>query len=418
MVDGKDDLLAKADALAAHATRVFKPRTPITDKELFAGRWTELTTIQDAVNQPGLHVVIYGERGVGKTSLANVVSPTIWALDHFGREGENVPDRLVIKVVANSGDTFSTIWNSLLAEVHWPHDGGVNVPTQQAFGLPTVLKIDDVRRVLSHATGAVYIVDEFDQARTASKQFTELIKTLSDLAVDCTIILVGVSDTVDTLVAEHASVPRAIVQVGLERMKPDELSLILTNAEKGLNLKFTEEAANLIIHVSQGLPHYTHLIGLHAVRSAAHRFSLSLVERDDVFEALKNSVKQAEQTVTEKHSTAIHSSHKEALYRHILLACALAAARSHDSLGYFVPSAVVSPLSEILQRPVTIATFRNHLIEFCEEKRGKILERDGQPWGFRYRFHNPLLVPYIFMDGLDAAITSGKSLVQMLAEKT
>jgi hypothetical protein len=59
-----DDLIAKAEALAAQAGKFFTPRTPITTKELFAGRWNELTAIQDAVNQPGLHPIIYGERGV------------------------------------------------------------------------------------------------------------------------------------------------------------------------------------------------------------------------------------------------------------------------------------------------------------------------------------------------------------------
>jgi hypothetical protein len=99
-----------------------------------------------------------------------------------------------------------------------------------------------------------------------------------------------------------------------------------------LGIRFDVDAAKLVVHVSQGLPHYTHLIALNSVRSAAHRWSLTRVSREDVFEGLKKAVKQAEQTVTGKHSTAIHSSQKTALYRHVLFACALAAARSHDSL--------------------------------------------------------------------------------------
>lgn len=411
-------LMAKADALSAKAATVFTPRTPITTKDLFAGRWSELTQISDAVHHPGLHPIIYGERGVGKTSLANVVRPTIWALENYGKKEEDVHQRLVVKAVANSGDSFSSIWHRLFGEVSWPahDDPEKQVRTRDAFSLPDRLSIDDVRRVLSHVDGAVFIVDEFDQVRReVSKGFTELIKALTDLVVDCTIILVGVSETVDRLVANHASISRAMSQVRLERMKPDELKLILNTAEKTLETQFTPEATNLIVHVSQGLPHYTHLIGLHAVRSAASRLSLTKVERDDVLDALKKSVKQAEQTVTEKHSTATHSAHKSALYRQVLLACAMAAARSHDARGYFIPSAVVDPLEKILGRPVTIATFSNHLAEFCRAKRGSVLERDGQPWGYRYRFYDPLLVPFVFMDGLEGKITSGQGLVQMLS---
>src|SRR4051794_17588267 len=114
---GRSLTAQEAETLAARAAKVFKPRTPITTRELFAGRWNELTAVADAVNQTGLHVVIYGERGVGKTSLANVIDPTIWTLDRFGKDGQEVPVRVVVKTVATSGDTFSSIWQKLLTDI-------------------------------------------------------------------------------------------------------------------------------------------------------------------------------------------------------------------------------------------------------------------------------------------------------------
>src|ERR1700685_4592116 len=126
-----NERMEKADLLAAKAIDVFKPRTPITVRELFAGRWGELTTIRDAARQAGLHVVVYGERGVGKTSLANVVRPTIWALDNYGKE-DAPSDRLVVTCVANSMDTFASIWHKLFAEVQWP-DGNGLISTIEAF---------------------------------------------------------------------------------------------------------------------------------------------------------------------------------------------------------------------------------------------------------------------------------------------
>ena len=351
----------ESQALSAQAAKVFQPRTPIATKELFAGRWTELTTIADAVNQTGLHVVIYGERGVGKTSLANVLKSTLWAFDRFGKEGQEVPERLVIKTVASSGDTFSSIWRKLFKDLTLkdnrptigliPTTREARISLETAYGLGEQISVDDVRRILLTTPGAVFIIDEFDRAaQETSKEFTDLIKALSDFAVDCTVVLVGVSGTIDQLIADHASIGRAISQIFLRRMTPKELREILANAENSLPVTFSDESANLIVHVSQGLPHYTHLIGLHAVRIAAcDRFS-RYVERDDVFAALKEAVKQAEQTARDKHSKATHSAHKEALYRQVLLACALTAARSQDPLGYFNASAVVEPLSAILGR--------------------------------------------------------------------
>ncbi len=417
----------EANTLAALASKVFQPRTPITTKDLFAGRWSELTKISDAVNQAGLHVVIYGERGVGKTSLANVVSPTVHTLDKFGKEEAGSSARIIIKSIGNTGDTFSTIWDKLFSHITWPAEkpsaGLGNTPKKltltirEAHSLSGDLTVDQVRKVLTALPGSVFIIDEFDRtADGTSKQMTDLMKTLSDLGTDCTVIVVGVSETVGNLVADHASISRALVQIPLPRMKPDELRLILANAEKTLGISFLEDAASLIVHVSQGLPHYTHLIGLHAVRKAATGRMSKLIERRDVLAALKEAVKEAEQTVTQKHSTATHSSHKDALYRQVLLACALAAARSHDPLGYFNPSEVVKPLSAILGREVSIATFTNHLGEFSQEKRGPVLEKDGQPWGYRYRFHDPLLVPFAFMNAVEGGLLSGEDLIRMLRE--
>lgn len=415
----------ESQALAAAAAKVFQPRTPITTRELFAGRWDELTAVADAANQPGLHVVIYGERGVGKTSLANVVKPTIVALDQYDKPVGTVPERLVVKTVTTTGDSFSSIWTKLFRDLSVEDDRqtiGLNprekgrVPMLEAYGLGDI-GVDDVRRVLANIPSSVFIIDEFDRtSKDVSKVFTDLIKTLSDFGVDSTVVLVGVSGTIDQLISDHASIVRAIVQVFLRRMTPEELGVILTNAEKKLNIAFSEEAKNLIVHISQGLPHYTHLIGLNAIRFAStKRFSRS-VQREDVFGALQEATKQAEQSARERHTKATHSSHKEALYRHVLLACAVAAAQSKDPLGYFNPGSVVDPLAVILERDVEIANFNSHLSEFCQDKRGPVLERDGQPRAYRFRFQDPMVVPFVFMDAVAGSMVSEDKLASMLSD--
>jgi Cdc6-like AAA superfamily ATPase len=421
----------QSQKLEVQAAKVFQPRTPISAREFFAGRWSQITSLADAVGQAGLHVVIYGERGVGKTSLANVVRPIIEAFEEADRENqpehEKPAPRLMIKANANSGDTFSSIWEKLIEDLTWIDDTDEvgfqprakgRISLREAFDLPDRLGVDHIRRLVSRiAGGPVFIIDEFDRAASeASKEFTDLIKAFSDFAIDCTVILVGVSDTVDGLVADHASINRALVQILLPRMETKELRQILENAEKALSIEFSSEAASLIVNISQGLPHYTHLLGLHAVRLSARSFS-SYVEKTAVFEALKEAVKQAQQTVTEKYSKATHSAHKEALYRQVLLACALAGAKSHDPLGYFNPGSIVEPLESILDKELQIATFSNHLSEFCKEKRGEILERIGQERAYRFRFRDPMLVPFVFMDAIANGLVSSEKLSKLLGAR-
>jgi Cdc6-like AAA superfamily ATPase len=413
--------VAEATNVALRVSNVFQPRTPITTRALFAGRWPEMTTLADAVGQIGLHVIIYGERGVGKTSLANVVRPVIHVLlDKGSRE-----ERVVLQTTAAASDTFSTIWDRLFRDIVWQDErpafglsrkpSGDATTIREAFGLPEQLAADDVRHVLSFMKRSVFIIDEFDRAANAtSKEFTDLIKALSDRGIDATVILVGVSDTVDELIADHASIHRALIQIPLPRMQPKELAQILGNAEKELGIGFSEAAANLIVRMSQGLPHYTHLLGQHSVREAANSRRSPRIELPDVFAGLKAAVKHAQQTVTGKHSTAIHSAHKDALYRQVLLACALTASQTEDPLGYFNPGAIAEPLSIVLDKSVQIATFSNHLAEFSQPKRGQVLERTGQARAYRFRFRDPLLVPYIFMDAVTNGIISDAQLAKMI----
>src|SRR5579871_3795799 len=53
---------------------IFTPGAPINEKDLFAGRSEQVEKIIDAVSQRGCHAILYGERGVGKTSLSNMIS--------------------------------------------------------------------------------------------------------------------------------------------------------------------------------------------------------------------------------------------------------------------------------------------------------------------------------------------------------
>ena len=59
--------------LEFNANQVFTPGAPISEAELFSGRIDQVNKIIDTISQRGYHAVLYGERGVGKTSLSNVL---------------------------------------------------------------------------------------------------------------------------------------------------------------------------------------------------------------------------------------------------------------------------------------------------------------------------------------------------------
>lgn len=384
-----------------------------------------MTTVADAVFQTGLHIVIFGERGVGKTSLANIIAPLLQVMEETLMK--EPPPRLIAKVNVHQGDSFSNVWNRLFGEISIVENRpviGINaqgdsrqVTLKTAFRLSSEPSIDDVRRTASALKRSVFIFDEFDRGSAALRVgFTDLIKALSDYAVDCTIVVVGVSDTIDHLIRDHASIVRAVVQVQLPRMNERELEEILEKGSKVLGVKFASGASKLIVRMSQGLPHYTHLIALHSTRSAVDRRS-RVIEIEDVHASFKKAVQQAIQSIQETYLTATHSAHRDALYQKVILACAAASSSAQDALGYFQLAAVVNPLSSILRRSnVSIATFQRHINEFCEKERGTVLEKSGTPRAYKYRFSDPLLPPFIFMKAAAEAHIDIKRIMELTSE--
>ena len=257
----------------------------------------------------------------------------------------------------------------------------------------------------------VFVFDEFDRVpRKTAKPFTDLIKALSDYATPSTVILVGVSETVDDIISDHASIHRALIQVPMPRMKPDELRDILKKAEAALTVTFDERAASRIVQMSQGLPHYTHLVGQTAVRCACDDRTRH-VGREHVNKAFIQAVNNAYQSIQTSYSNATHSAHPDALYRQVLLACAMAAYSAKDDQGLFQAVHLVEPLSIVLAKTVQISTFNKHLTEFCEDKnRGHALERKGQQRSYRYRFVDPLMPPYVIMKGLSSRLLTDDQL--------
>jgi len=88
------------------ASKVFTPSVPIIVDYFFSGRKQQLVQVNDAINQSGRHVIIYGERGVGKTSLANII------VNMFRGN-----DTIAIRVNSDSSDNYTKLWNKIFGEI-------------------------------------------------------------------------------------------------------------------------------------------------------------------------------------------------------------------------------------------------------------------------------------------------------------
>jgi Cdc6-like AAA superfamily ATPase len=384
----------------AEVRRAFSPSAPIKRRDLFAGRLKQLKGVREALVEPGQHAVIYGERGVGKTSLATICARMVFP----GRETLRT-----VKVNCQSSDDFSSIWRKVFNDIAlvsqvpafgFGKDNRQIVSSASQY-LANVKEItpDHVRTgmwLLTQSTSLAIFLDEFDRVvdPIAHRLFADTIKTLSDEIAPVTIILVGVADNVDELVREHASVERAIVQVHMPRMSEAELADIVIHGLASVNMDADQSAVDQITMLSHGLPHYTHLLAQHAAASAVFENS-NTVRLYDVETAIETATSRAQESISDLCYRATSSTYSN-MYKHVLLACACAVT---DEKGFFTAAAVRATLSIITGRSYGIPQFARHLNALAE-KRGPILKKEKGNQKIQYRFINPLVQPYVTMCGL------------------
>jgi Cdc6-like AAA superfamily ATPase len=377
--------LAKIERIAAVA-RAFTPGAPVDRLDMLAGRMAQLTDVVSAVAMKGQHVGLYGERGVGKTSLATVLA------EYFSDASRSELQSVVVN--CSTDDRYATLWQNVFTELGVVADDDSFSPEGvrrelQALELPALVVLDELDRL------------EDDDALTA---LADTIKTLSDHAVPSTLVLVGVAGSIGELVGEHASIVRALVQIEMPRMTMAELGEILTKGCARAGLRASPEAIHDIAALSEGLPHYTHLLGLHAGQRAIQEDRTD-VTAGDVQNAIPKAVDR--HTILSDYQLATRSARKDALFSQVLLACALA---PKNQLGYFTSGSIRDPLELIAGRRIEIPAFSNHLSQFLEPQRGAVLQREGSSRRYFYRFSDPIFQPYVVLNGLSQGMITDEQL--------
>lgn len=377
---------------------VFTPTRPIDLPEFLAGRQDLMYRVSDAVDTEGLHVLLFGERGTGKTSIARVLGHVLQNPDEKGRRA--------ILISCDSIDDFKSIWRKVSQEV-------LISERQLGFGHASTAAIigsADIGDAITDPNSArlfirslpnetVIIMDEFDRVPldgNGRQLMADTIKHFADTNVPATIVLVGVAESIGELFGEHQSILRNLAQVPVEPMDFDELAQIISSGFGRVGFDFDSGLDQKIARLSQGYPHYTHLLGLWAGRQAQEA-GQSRVTAAHLEAAIPLALENATGGVQQQYENAIASPQTKHLYREVLLACAMA---EKDSVGRFSAVDVREPLRQITGQDYNTGAYQAHLAKFTEDVRGPVLRRTGERKHYRWRFVSPHLIPYIRLQGV------------------
>jgi hypothetical protein len=237
---------------------------PVTDREHFAGRHDVLRQLISAVEQQRLHVVVYGERGIGKTSLLHVFAET-------AREARY----LVLYGSCGSDTDFARLFHAFSARIPRIYHRAVapNSPEAEAgdnfdIMLPTGFGPRELAELYSDVTGTrvILVLDEYDRVTDANfrRDVAELIKNLSDRAARVQLVLAGVAQNLDEILGYAPSVRRNIIGLPMRPMAPEEVGDMIGIAEAAAELEYADAATNLITIMAGGSPYLVRLLAHHA----------------------------------------------------------------------------------------------------------------------------------------------------------
>lgn len=242
---------------------------PVITRDRFSGRHDALMQLIAAIEQQRVHVVIYGERGIGKTSLAHVFADT-------AREARYI----VLYGSCGTDGRFDEIFRAFAAKIPMLYHRSV-LPTtaavEQALHFDSLLPGGpfgprEVSDLFADVVGTriVLILDEYDRIADANfrRDVAELIKNLSDRAARVQLILTGVASNLDELIGFAPSIRRNIIGLPMRPLNVGEVGEILKRGEVAAGLHFTEDAIKMIATMANGSPYLVRLLGHRAGMAA------------------------------------------------------------------------------------------------------------------------------------------------------
>lgn len=368
---------------------IFTPSSPVENIDLFSGRINELEEIKQTIKEKGQHAVMFGPRGAGKTSLANMSR-------YFY---ENL---MTIKVTCNRNDNFRTIWERALRKIqfisHTSEMGYKPSEKPEIVQLPIpeteYLTPTEIEAILENLDESIlFIFDEFDiiKNQETKTQMADIIKLFSDNLPNITILIVGIAQSVDKLIGEHHSIERCIRQIELPLMSELESRELIEGNMRLIGLKINKSISNKIIELSSGFPHYMHLLCKHAASEAVTEKKGTISElhfNKAVFKSIENS----DYSIRNAYQKATSSSTGKSQFADVLLACALAYTDDNNSFG---SNEVLEQFNKITGDKHKPESINYNLGMLCKRERAEILTKLGRQKNARYRFRKPLLKAFV-----------------------
>lgn len=261
---------------------VFTPATCAVDNYV---ERNNLKKLEEAIEMPGVQVLLYGNSGCGKSSLISKA---------FSRK------RRYVLVQCTSDTTFNDILNKAFQELNTSYQsqqtkassmefaggiggdlkgGSFNLQgktkhTSELKTVPLVNPIADVR-TLAVELGKkrrILIIDDFHNLNDSEKKkIADCMKIMVDNAnqyKECKMICVGATDNPQELISYNTDLSNRVKNIRIDDMTDDDIGKIINNGCNLMNIVLSDDVRKRIIKYSHHLPSVAHNLCYSICKSA------------------------------------------------------------------------------------------------------------------------------------------------------
>ena len=261
-------------AFGEKLNKVLSASQPIQSVEHLYGRASQLDQIEKALFAPGRHIFIYGDRGVGKSSLAATAANQYQSPDSSYIDVGCSPKATLNNIVANIADQAinasrlrrTKTTKSIQADLRYLK-AAVTAETSATNLHEDINSLTDAVGILKeaaslHSDVPVVVLDEFDRITDPTERcaFADLVKQLGDKKIPLKIIFTGVGKSLDELLGAHDSAIRQFEGIELPKLSWEARWDIVLNATDTFGLAIDREIYIRIAAVCDGYPYYAHFI--------------------------------------------------------------------------------------------------------------------------------------------------------------
>ncbi|MGF1455137.1 MAG: AAA family ATPase [Alphaproteobacteria bacterium] len=379
---------------------VFAPTRPKRRASEFFGRRALIGSIIEAIEEECAHMVLCGETGLGKTSLANVIA-------EFARDSGYLVARITGTEDLNFGRFIRTLFEELFHQIDETPAGRMLWETLGIQDMNELLQDNamdlvseflgeeslDVTRVIRALdrlsdNQAIVIVDDYDQikSRELKVRLVQVMKALSDQGGWLSFLIMGRSESPSELLQDDIdSLPNA-EGLYVDPLALHEIEEVLHEGAQRVGVQFNNDTVQAIARLSQGVPNVLQWLAFLSVRRAVRRKS-EVVEIEDLANIVNDAVTKIDARLRNQYDQACRyekgSSTADLLYLAVRAPC--------TPSGLFSAATMHVLSRQIVGRKWKESEIHTALLPLCGKGEKTILRKLDTSEGTFYRFAHPAM---------------------------